>query len=75
MSGTDGKSGVTARQLACVQAHLTTGSMKAAAHELGISPLTVRNHLETVRLRLGVDTTEQAVAILVSRGRLKVPTR
>ena len=66
---------VTARQLACVQAHITTGTMKAAANVLGISPFTVRNHLEAVRLRLGVETTEQAVAILVSRWRLDVPAR
>ena len=64
---------MTPRQLACLQAHLATGSTKGAAEVLGIAPATVAAHLQGARMRLGVDTTEQAVAVLVSRGSLTVP--
>ena len=64
---------VTPRQLATVRALLATGSPKGAAETLGISPLTVRDHLADARLRLGVETNEQLVYVLSRRGRLKVP--
>lgn len=63
---------VTPRQLACFRAILTTGTPKAAADELGISPLTLRNHLAEARIRLGVETNEQAVYLLARRGSLSV---
>ena len=64
---------VTPRQLATVRALLATGSPKGAAETLGISPLTVRDHLADARLRLGVETNEQLVYVLSRRGRLNVP--
>ena len=64
---------VTPRQLAAVRALLATGSPKGAAELLGISPLTVRDHLADARLRLGVETNEQLVLVLSRRGRLSVP--
>jgi DNA-binding NarL/FixJ family response regulator len=64
---------VTPRQLAVLRAHVATGSYRCAAYQLGISYRTVRSHLVAVRLRLGVDTTEQAVYVLTARGVLVVP--
>ena len=62
---------VTPRQLACFQAILATGTPKGAAHLLGISPFTLRNHLATARIRLGVGTNEQAIYLLTKRGVLE----
>lgn len=47
-----------------LRAYLDAGSVKGAAHRLGLSEQTVKNQLATLRRRLGVDTTAQAVAAL-----------
>ena len=63
----------TARQLEVIAAHVATGSYKGAGWALGISPRTVRSHLVTLRIRLGVATNEQAVYVLTARGVLVLP--
>ena len=63
----------TSRQVEVLAAHVATGSCRAAAEHLGISHNTVRGHLVRLRLVMGVQTTEQAVYILVAQGRLTVP--
>lgn len=45
-------------------AYLATGSIKAAAHRLGIHETTVKRHLSTIRSRLGVQTNTQAADAL-----------
>lgn len=48
---------------------LTRGlTNKQIALELGISPATVKNHLNSVYVKLGVNTRSGAVAQLVSSG-------
>jgi DNA-binding NarL/FixJ family response regulator len=64
---------VTPRQLAAIRAHLCTGTYKGAALRLGISPRTVRAHVARIRIRLNVETTEQAIYVLVASGQLIVP--
>ena len=66
---------LTPRQLEAVRALLVAGSPKGAAETLGISPLTVRNHLADARLRLRVETNEQLVYVLSRRGKLVGPGR
>jgi DNA-binding CsgD family transcriptional regulator len=66
---------ITPRQLDSIRAHVETGIMKAAAARLGVSTNTLRGHLAGARIRLGVDTTEQAVYVLTVRGELVVPGR
>lgn len=61
---------VTSRQLEAVRAHVETGSMKAAAAELGIAVPTLRGRLVATRRRLGVETTMQAVYVLAATGEL-----
>lgn len=41
-------------------------NLKSAATEMSVSYWTVRDHLETARLRLGARTTAQAVAIVAA---------
>ncbi len=54
----------TPRELQVLAASLRAGSTKAAAHELGISDATVRNHLSRLYGRLDVDCMSQAAAAL-----------
>lgn len=64
---------VTRRQLEVLATVLAAGSRKAAARHLGVSPQNVDQRLAELRRRLGVSTTEQAIAILVARGDLEPP--
>lgn len=57
----------TDREVVVVAAILATGSEKAAAHRLGLSPSTVKHHLANARSRVGADTTAQLVWILAPR--------
>ena len=61
---------VTPRQIEAVQAHLDTGTMRAAGELLGISPHTVAHHIAAARDREGVETTEQLVCVLTAAGHL-----
>jgi len=63
----------TPRQVEVLAAYVVTGSYKCAAEDLGIQYSTVRNHLLTLRMRLGVQTTHQAIYILTARGLLVIP--
>lgn len=56
---------VTSAERAALEAVARHGTVKAAAHALGKSPRTVDQQLATARARLGVETTVQAVAVVV----------
>lgn len=47
------------RELASWRAYLETGSVKAAAHRLGVHEQTVKKHLAALRVRYGVRTNAQ----------------
>ena len=51
----------TDRELSVLRLYGLHGSTKLVAGELGISRATVRAHLASVRARLGVETTAQAI--------------
>jgi DNA-binding CsgD family transcriptional regulator len=63
----------TPRQIECLAACVATGTIKEAAHRLGISLTTTNQHLAELRLRLHVETSQQATYVLAADGRLKVP--
>jgi DNA-binding NarL/FixJ family response regulator len=50
-------------------AYLRAESIKAAAHDLGIHPVTVSRHLSSIRSILGVETNVQAATILARDAR------
>ena len=55
---------VTHAERQAMDALLRRGTVKGAAGELGKSPATVDHQLRSVRARLGVSTTIEAVRIL-----------
>lgn len=55
---------VTPAERAALEAVLRRGTTKAAAFDLGKSPRTVSAQLRTVRERLGVTTTIEAVRVV-----------
>jgi DNA-binding NarL/FixJ family response regulator len=55
---------LTPRQLEVLRAYAQAGSMKIAAHQLGLSPATVRATLVNIRARLGVSSSVQAVMLV-----------
>lgn len=57
----------TDREVGVVAAVLETGSEKAAAHRLGLSPATVKHHLANARSKVGASNTAQLVWILAPR--------
>lgn len=54
----------TRAEIDALRAYLDSGSVRGAARLLGLNEQTVKNQLGTLRRRLGVDTTAQAVAVL-----------
>ncbi len=54
----------TERQLEALRAYIRLGSHTEAAAALEISERTFKSHLATLRQRLGVQTTAQAVYVL-----------
>lgn len=54
---------LTRRQREILRAYAKTGSRKLAADQLGISEDTVKHTLATIRSKLQVDTTAQAVYV------------
>ena len=58
---------VTPAELAALQAYLDCGSVKEAAHALGVAPSTIKNHMQNVRSKLNARTTAEAVLILHDR--------
>lgn len=61
---------LTPRELEVLRSYASTWSIKETAVVLGLSPLTVRNHLATIRLKAGVTTTGDVLVVL---GWLTVP--
>jgi ATP/maltotriose-dependent transcriptional regulator MalT len=61
-------SGLTVRQVQVLGAVWQHGSLKEAAHELGISVTTLRTHLDTICTRLGVEGSKAAVRTAVQQG-------
>jgi DNA-binding CsgD family transcriptional regulator len=55
---------LTDRELEVLRAYVRAGSAKVAAHELGLSPHTVKAHLARARERAGVDATVQLVDLV-----------
>jgi DNA-binding NarL/FixJ family response regulator len=58
---------VTPGELRALRAYLEAGSVKAAAHQLGIAESTLKNHMQTIRSKLGVKTTAEAVFVLYAQ--------
>lgn len=54
----------TGAELRALRAYVRAGSAKEAACELHCAPQTVKNHLFTLRQKLGVHSTLQAALIL-----------
>jgi DNA-binding NarL/FixJ family response regulator len=57
----------TDREVGVVAAVSAAGSEKAAAHQLGLSHSTVKQHLANARSNVGATTTAQLVWILACR--------
>ena len=55
--------GLTARELELVMAWWTTGSVSQAAIEVGVSQQRAKNMLAAARLRNGVKTNDQLLAL------------
>jgi DNA-binding CsgD family transcriptional regulator len=51
-------------ELYALRAYVRAGSTKAAAVALGLHPQTVKNHLASIRSKLGVKSTVQAAFLL-----------
>ena len=64
---------LTPRDREALRALVATGSTCEAAYAIGCAPSTLKNRLATIRDKLGVVSTVQAVAILAARGELEVP--
>jgi DNA-binding NarL/FixJ family response regulator len=50
----------TRRQVEVLRAYIATGSIKLAAHELGITESTARQHLSGLYRRVGCENAAQA---------------
>jgi DNA-binding NarL/FixJ family response regulator len=58
----------TQRELEVLDAYIRAGSVKAAAQDMGITEQSAKNHLASLRRRLGATNTAQAFAIAIKRG-------
>jgi DNA-binding NarL/FixJ family response regulator len=63
----------TRRQLEVLRAYIATGSIAAAAHDLGISETTARQHLSGLYRRTGCLNAAQAAYWLGTVGHLGMP--
>ena len=59
----------TDRQMAVFEEVCRAGSVKVAAHRLGLSEGTVKNHLRVLYERLGADSAAQAAYLIWGPGR------
>lgn len=59
---------LTKREVEVLEARMRYPTMRDVARELGIALPTVRNHLTTVRIKLGADNTMQAIVKYLERG-------
>jgi DNA-binding NarL/FixJ family response regulator len=57
----------TPAELEALRAYLAAGSVKGAAHAIGLRESTIKNHLLSARRRLGVRTNAEAVFRLYER--------
>lgn len=51
-------------ELSAIRAYLETGTVKAAAHKLGLSASTIKFHLANARSRTGAKSTAEAILLL-----------
>jgi DNA-binding CsgD family transcriptional regulator len=58
---------LTPRELAALRAVAATGGGKLAARHLGMTPNTLKNHLNTIHHKLGTFSTVQAAVYAVER--------
>jgi DNA-binding CsgD family transcriptional regulator len=58
------RSGITPSQLRAARLYARTVSIRKTADELGIAEQTVKNHLASIRRRLGASNTAQALVML-----------
>jgi DNA-binding NarL/FixJ family response regulator len=58
------KVGVTPAELRAMRVYARTGTVKKTAQELNVAEQTVKNHLASVRRRLGAANTAQALVML-----------
>ena len=54
-------------ELRALRAYLEAGSTRLAAERLGIAESTLKNELSTMRSRIGVHNTAQAVLVLYDK--------
>lgn len=54
----------TDRELECLRAYVDTGSVRAAALRVGCQEQTLKNHLSTLRSKVGARTNAEAVFLL-----------
>jgi two-component system, NarL family, nitrate/nitrite response regulator NarL len=59
-----GPFGLTARQMAVLRLLATGASNKAIAQQMGISPATVKNHLDAIFAKMGASNRLQAVMMV-----------
>lgn len=64
--------GLTAREIDLLQVFAKGGSYKEAARILGISPLTVGNHVKSIYRKLEVHSRGEAVYEAIKTGQLKI---
>jgi DNA-binding CsgD family transcriptional regulator len=57
----------TEREVEILRVYIETGSYKGVAHRLALSESTVKNHMVTIRLKVGAMTTAEAVYLLHDR--------
>lgn len=65
---------LTPRQLEAICALVSEGSVKGAAHRLGVAGWTVGYHVREACERVGVETPIQAAVALALRGELSIPS-
>ncbi|MBD3729873.1 MAG: response regulator transcription factor [Sphingomonadales bacterium] len=65
-------SGLTAREVELLQLFARGDSYKEAARTLGISPLTVGNHVKSIYRKLAVHSRGEAVYEAIKTGQLKI---
>jgi DNA-binding NarL/FixJ family response regulator len=58
----------TRRQVEILRAYIDTGSIKAAAHEVGLAETTCRQHLSALSHRTGCANVAQAACLLGAGG-------
>jgi DNA-binding CsgD family transcriptional regulator len=56
---------LTPRQTEAIRAYAQTGSIKQAAAQMGLAPITVRHYLEDARARTGLPTSVQLVVAVI----------